>query len=175
MEGGEIAATADADCIAHRIWLSSNRAGMTIWTVLVAGNPVCDGHFNLEGTGMEDTVKKIVRTVGPAKFEGGFRGGFRRSGTAAGHKRRWPALLSQRGVEESLAALAEGGEHRGDRMPPIRKAAEAYATGTTSGLRKTVFEVKRAVPKAVSSGRLRTRIRSRNPSRCMMRPTWSGS
>lgn len=50
-----------------RVWLAYNRAGMTIWDVLTAGNPVCDAQVIMDGASMQDIAKKIVATVGPAK------------------------------------------------------------------------------------------------------------
>ncbi len=51
----------------NRVWLTSPYVLGTTWTVLVAGNPVCDAHFIIEDAAMQDTAKKIVATVGPAK------------------------------------------------------------------------------------------------------------
>jgi hypothetical protein len=52
---------------ANRVWLTYRRAGTTYWTVLVAGNPVCDAGFILNDKSMEDTAKQIAMTVGSAK------------------------------------------------------------------------------------------------------------
>lgn len=51
----------------NRVWLTSPYVFGTTWTVLVAGNPVCDGHFIIEDPAMQDLAKKVVTTVGPSK------------------------------------------------------------------------------------------------------------
>ena len=50
-----------------RVWLTSPYVLGTTWEVLVAGNPICDGHFIIEDKSMEDLAKKIAATVAPAK------------------------------------------------------------------------------------------------------------
>src|SRR5579883_18650 len=51
----------------NRVWLTSPYVLGTTWTVLVAGNPVCEAHFIIEDPSMQDLAKKVVATVGPAK------------------------------------------------------------------------------------------------------------
>lgn len=52
---------------ATRVWLTYNRAFMTIWDVLVAGDPVCEAQIILNSPGASSAAQKIVPTVGPAK------------------------------------------------------------------------------------------------------------
>ncbi len=51
----------------NRVWLSSPYVLGTTWTVLVEGNPVCEGHFIIEDPKMDDIAKKVAMTVGPGK------------------------------------------------------------------------------------------------------------
>ena len=50
-----------------RVWLTSPYVLGTTWTVLVAGNPVCEGHFIIEEASMEAVAKRIAATIAPAK------------------------------------------------------------------------------------------------------------
>ena len=51
----------------NRVWLTSPYVLGTKWTVLVAGNPVCDAHFIIDDPAMQDIAKKVATTVGPSK------------------------------------------------------------------------------------------------------------
>jgi hypothetical protein len=47
----------------NRVWLKSPYVLGTTWTVLVAGNPVCEAHFIIEDPAMQDVAKKIAATL----------------------------------------------------------------------------------------------------------------
>lgn len=49
------------------MWLTSPYVLGTTWTVLIAGNPVCEGHFLIEEASMEGVAKRIAATIAPAK------------------------------------------------------------------------------------------------------------
>lgn len=54
---------------AKRLWYvyEGNRSGVTNWYVAVPGKPVCAAQITFKAAAMEDTAKKIVMSVAPAK------------------------------------------------------------------------------------------------------------
>jgi hypothetical protein len=51
----------------NRVWLTSPYVLGSTWTVLVAGNPVCEGYLIIKDPAMQDVAKKIAATVSPSK------------------------------------------------------------------------------------------------------------